>query len=263
MNEDGLRFNLRKSIRQQICTLIKEKLQRGSYQMPSELALAQELGVSRATIREVLSELAGEGWIFRRHGNGTFINPTLTKRQTPMMPMPYFLDIIAGYGKEPSIQFVNYSLIRDCKEAAEQLLLSPEQEIVRITFAYRADGEVCIICHDYFDARLIDPETFAPMKQCSIFQMLYEIAGCVVVWANTELSAVDTLRAPQVGQLMQVVSGDFKPLLLVSNTCYDTEDRPVFYSESFFDTDLIKFGYVQQYGTGRKMDVPSQPFKVI
>lgn len=261
MKEDAPKFNLRKSIRQQVCALIEEKIQSGSYQMPSELALAQELEVSRATIREVLSELAGEGWILRRHGNGTFINPTLTERKTPMMPMPYFLDIIAGYGKEPSIQFINYSLIRNSQEAAERLQLSPEQEIVRITLAYLADGEICIVCHDYFDAKLIDPETFAPMKQCSIFQRLYETAGCVVIWANTLLSATDTLRAPQVGQLMRVMPEDSKPLLLVKNICYDTKDHPVLYSESFFDTDLIEFSYVQQYGTGRKIDIPSQPFK--
>lgn len=263
MKEDAPKFNLRKSIRQQVCSLIEENLQSGSYQMPSELALAQELEVSRATIREVLSELAGEGWILRRHGNGTFINPTLMERKTPMMPMPYFLDIIAGYGKQPSIQFVNYTLIRNSPEAARRLRLPPEQEMVLLTLAYRADGEVCIVCHDYFDANLINAETFAPMKQCSIFQMLYETAGCVVVWANTLLSATDTLHVPQAGQLMRVAPGVSKPLLLVKNICYDTKDRPVLYSESFFDTDLIEFSYVQQYGAGRKIDVPSQSFKIL
>ena len=43
--------------------------------LPSEAALSLRLGVSRATLREALSQLEQGGMIVRRHGIGTFVHP--------------------------------------------------------------------------------------------------------------------------------------------------------------------------------------------
>ena len=43
--------------------------------LPSEAALSQRVGVSRATLREALSQLEQGGFIVRRHGIGTFVSP--------------------------------------------------------------------------------------------------------------------------------------------------------------------------------------------
>jgi len=43
--------------------------------LPSEAALSQRIGVSRATLREALSQLEQGGFIVRRHGIGTFVSP--------------------------------------------------------------------------------------------------------------------------------------------------------------------------------------------
>ncbi len=42
--------------------------------IPSESDLADELGVSRTTIRDALSRLEIEGTVYRRQGSGTFVN---------------------------------------------------------------------------------------------------------------------------------------------------------------------------------------------
>ncbi len=250
------RFNLRKIIRGQICDMIETQLRAGNYhyKMPTEMELAETLQVSRATVREVLSELAGEGWILRRHGSGTFINPTFSQRKTPMTPMPYFLDIITACGRKASLRFIDYGISPGAGAAAGQLRLGPGRQVACLKLAYCADGVPCIICYDYFDSERVNQETFAPMRQCSIFQMLYESAGFVVVWADTLLTATHTGAFPEVGRLMQAVPDEVKPLLLVKNTCFDQKDNPVLYSESFFDSGLIEFSYVQQYGPGRRMD---------
>ena len=41
--------------------------------LPAEPLLAQELGISRATLREALKHLESEGTVHRVHGVGTFI----------------------------------------------------------------------------------------------------------------------------------------------------------------------------------------------
>jgi DNA-binding GntR family transcriptional regulator len=43
--------------------------------LPAEQALADAYGVSRITMRRVVSELAKSGWLIVRHGRGVFVAP--------------------------------------------------------------------------------------------------------------------------------------------------------------------------------------------
>ena len=53
---------------------IRDLLDRLAYgdQLPTERALAEQLGASRSTVRTVLSRLDAEGLIWAEHGHGTF-----------------------------------------------------------------------------------------------------------------------------------------------------------------------------------------------
>jgi GntR family negative regulator for fad regulon and positive regulator of fabA len=42
--------------------------------LPNERTLAEELGVTRPTLRETLRRLAGEGWLTIHHGKPTLVN---------------------------------------------------------------------------------------------------------------------------------------------------------------------------------------------
>jgi GntR family transcriptional regulator len=55
------------------------KLARDNGLLPSETELSQRFGVSRATIREALSQIEQRGAVVRRHGVGTFVAPTLPR----------------------------------------------------------------------------------------------------------------------------------------------------------------------------------------
>lgn len=55
------------------------KLARANGLLPSETELSQRYSVSRATIREALSQLEQRGVVLRRHGVGTFIAPPSPK----------------------------------------------------------------------------------------------------------------------------------------------------------------------------------------
>jgi DNA-binding FadR family transcriptional regulator len=58
--------------------------------LPSERALADRLGVSRVTLREVIRELQGAGYVDSRRGRygGTFVEGTLPARRRPPRDRP-------------------------------------------------------------------------------------------------------------------------------------------------------------------------------
>src|SRR5512134_362048 len=67
-----------KSIADQVEEILRERIRDATYlsgsRIPSESDLAEELGVSRATIRTVLAKLAVNGLILRKQGDGTYVN---------------------------------------------------------------------------------------------------------------------------------------------------------------------------------------------
>jgi len=66
-------ISLARQVVQEILTGIEAgNLARDNGMLPSEAELSQRFGVSRATIREALSQLEQRGVVIRRHGVGTF-----------------------------------------------------------------------------------------------------------------------------------------------------------------------------------------------
>ena len=61
------------SVRDEITDRIDRGVLAAGTRLPSEPALASELGVSRATLREALRTLEGEGVVRRMWGSGTYV----------------------------------------------------------------------------------------------------------------------------------------------------------------------------------------------
>ena len=68
----------------QVAEIIRAKVQNGEWKtgakLPSEPDLALQLHVSRATVRQAISELTQKGMLVRRHGSGTYVSrPSFTE----------------------------------------------------------------------------------------------------------------------------------------------------------------------------------------
>src|SRR5882757_5144214 len=77
---------LSEEVRQQLA----EELSNGTYapneKLPSEPEFAKRYGISRPTLREILSGLERDGLIRRVHGVGTFVTPKRTRVPTVLGP---------------------------------------------------------------------------------------------------------------------------------------------------------------------------------
>lgn len=67
-----------------ISSAIRRRIEDGDYPVgstvPTEGELAQEFNVSRATVRQAVSDLVQEGLVSRRRGSGTFVLPAANRR---------------------------------------------------------------------------------------------------------------------------------------------------------------------------------------
>lgn len=73
-----------KSVRDQILDQLKHTIATAiiapNDPMPSTRSLATKLGVARSTVVDCYLELEGEGWLYSRHGSGTYVAPRVGER---------------------------------------------------------------------------------------------------------------------------------------------------------------------------------------
>jgi GntR family transcriptional regulator len=107
--------------------------------IPSEPELVAQYHVSRATVRQALTELVHEGLLYRQHGRGTFVCELRVQQHT-VSALTSFSEELRGRGKQPGgILFVS-ELVRGSQAMREELRLTDEEQVVRLERLRTADA---------------------------------------------------------------------------------------------------------------------------
>lgn len=132
-----------KPISLQVQDILRERIIQGIYptdqRMPSEDRLAEELQVSRATIRTALTSLASEGYIRRRHGDGTYVSPHAFEINLRMGKVWDIELQIQKSGRQPNCQILENLQRPANAEEIEKLGITPGDLILSITLLFTAD----------------------------------------------------------------------------------------------------------------------------
>ena len=109
-----------------------EELRRGRYadaaQLPSELELADVLGVSRTVVRDALSDLERDGYLERVRGIGTLVNRDVVRVENRMDQKLEFNRMIRSIGRVPHSDNLMVTRETAMPELAAKLGLDPERE---------------------------------------------------------------------------------------------------------------------------------------
>jgi GntR family transcriptional regulator len=204
-------------------------------QLPTERQLAEELGVSRMTVRQALGVLAQQGLINSQHGIGNFVT-------RPMLEQP--VDILIGFsdnmlkkGIRPSAQLL------DLKSTSADQLLSTELQIPfgDPVFAIRrlrfADNMPMALEYSYFPERYVPGLDQHDLEQRSIYAILTEEYKIALAGAVQTLEPVVALAYQ--ARLLQIPKG--APLMLITRTSSDDRQRIVEYAKDLYRGDCFRF----------------------
>ena len=212
-------------------------------QLPTELALTAEFGVSRATIRTVLTRLASEGLIIRRQGAGTYVNQRVGEVNTLGGLLDYGR-LITESGYQPTIQPISMLQREATEEEAELLNLEPGEPVMVLVRLFLADERPFILAtnvipqvlftrdEDFYDGRLPLHSFLQQYCQQTIAYAIYEISPALA----DDVKTIQLLDCPQGQQLLQFAT-----------TFYNQDDRPLVWGHSTYDDSVVKLRFMQSW----------------
>jgi GntR family transcriptional regulator len=226
----------------ELSTII-ENAPKGS-KLPSEPKLAEELGVSRATLREAMRTFESQGLLRRRQGLGTFVvGPTqviesglevLESLETQAEKID--LDLGMGDYKITPIQ------ADECQSGKLDVNLGdPLIEVRRVILS---EGSPVAYLVDILPEGIIAPETLEKQFTGSVLDLLINLGQPPLSISKTEISAIN---APaDVAKALDVQRGD--TLLLLNGLLFNDEGDPVDYSYSYFLPGYFRLHIIRKIG---------------
>lgn len=210
--------------------------------LPPERLLAEELGVSRKTIRKALEALEREGAVVRRRGSGTYAStkvsvPTVLSHELlayeSAPPLTSFTEEMRARGVKTHAEWLDRSVTVATSEEAMSLALSPQMRVARMRrVRYANDTPVCIE-HAVFPIDVLpDPESV----DGSIYAHL-DVHHARPVRALQHLHAV--ALEPREATLLHAQPGD--AAFYTKRLAYLANGRPVEYTIGYYRADQYDF----------------------
>ena len=123
------------------------------FQIPGELELARQIGVSAITIRQALAQLVQEGYVRRERAKGTFVNWSGPVRQSINLEVEAEdLVTLRRYGT--SFKLIAIEPIDPAKEISQEFRLPANDKVTRIVRLRMSHGQPIAYVISYVPSRI-------------------------------------------------------------------------------------------------------------
>lgn len=222
----------------QLAQIIKEKISSGEWapdsMIPSENKLCEQYGLSRMTVRNVITNFVTQGLMFRIPGKGTFI--TDVRSEFSSLNYSGIRQQLEEQGHSITTVLLSCKQIPARNPIASRLNISTEEKVYEIkrtrvmkgiNISYHVSYIPVAMCPD------LDKKDLQNEQLCVIINTEYPIVRSRVVETLEALAANESLA-----KNLNVKEG--APLLLLCDTIYSKENDIYEFSQIYFRSDKIK-----------------------
>lgn len=225
-----------------IYLVLREQLEEGRFNagLPGELALMEQFGVARVTVRRALQQLAGEGLITRQPGRGTHPIARAADRGAPPAPSHTGLTGLLE-------NIVSMSLNTTVKVLAVDTVAASPAVAAALGLASGAKVQKAVRVRSTREGPLSHITTYVPADVARRFGrrelarkpilVLLEESGVKVGRAEQSISA--RLADAEVAGQLQVEVGS--ALLAVRRVVFDEQERPVQWLHGLYRPDRYEY----------------------
>lgn len=228
---------------EQVLALFADNIRGGAWpvgtRLSDEITLAEELGVSRGTLRRAISDMARRGILRRVRGRGTFV---LTSRIE--QPLASRLISFAEAMEEQGLAFTTQVLAfrREIPDARERTLLElrPGETAFFIERVRRVEGKPLVYLRNHVPAKVCPKLSRRTLESTPLFELIEKGGRHRIEWGRRSFRAVAAEGA--AARHLRVTHG--APLLLLEQTIYSTRSVALECSRVWIDSSRMEIAAV-------------------
>lgn len=236
------------SVNDQLEQILRGRIVNGVYaadsRMPPESILAEELGISRPTLRTVLTKLETEGLITRKQGYGTYVNKHVISVDATPKAFWNFNSLIEDSGRAASTKILSVEHRHLTEQEASFHRLSGREKFMMISMVFMADQEPVIYSMGFIPLKLF-------VQKREQYDFNRPINVYIKEYLNQEISySVSDISASFASEPAQNVLGisPNTPVLRFVDFFYNLRNQGLLYGISYFCDDLLRIRVAHSWG---------------
>jgi DNA-binding GntR family transcriptional regulator len=203
--------------------------------LDGELALANQLGVSRPTLRRAIEYLVDRGYLVRRRAVGTQVVHPKVRRPVELSSL---YDDLAASRKDPRTKVLSLETIPASDRVAHALGLEDGVEVLAMERLRYADGQPLAVMRNWLPVGLVELDA-ERLERAGLYQLM-RAAGINLHLASQTIGARAASGAE--ARLLQAAKGE--PLLTMERTTYNEHGLPVELGDHLYRASLYSFEIV-------------------
>lgn len=219
----------------QMALTLEKRVADGTYpagsKLPSDYSLAEELGVSRLTVRKAIAALVDQQLLVKERRRGTFV--MTDKIESGRGGLQGFTEAAAVLGKTATTEVLAFDPEYQAPNAVVQAL-DTKQPLMYVVRRRCYDNEPMTIEQLTLPLWLVEHRTQRDFEG-SLFRLIE--AQVPIAYSHQEVEAVGI--SPEIAALLNVPAGS--PQLKVTSQTYAADGRPLLYDVSYYRADQYRF----------------------
>jgi GntR family transcriptional regulator len=231
----------------QLKELILNEIKKGNYKsddlIPTEKELSDMFQISRTTVRQAITELVQEGWLYRVKSKGTFVSKPKIN-QNFVQALGSFNDQIIKSGRTPNTLLLDFKVITAPENVSAALQLQPKEKVIYIHRKRCADNEPIVMVKTYLPYQKCSFVMDHDLEKESLYPILANQEDTRIYKIKRLIEAVDA-TAYEINNL-DVKRG--KAIQQFISTGYNVFNEPIEYSLARYRGDRNTFQVVVAAG---------------
>lgn len=214
--------------------------------LPSEPQLAEELEVSRATLREAMRTFETRGMLRRKQGVGTFVIHPTRVFDSGLENLVSLETLAERIGLSVHPGDVNVETIEADEEIAENLKVDLAEEVVRVSRVILAEERPVAYLVDTLPKGVLTAEEITGHFTGSVLDLLIHKKDPPLASSCCHINAVSASK--EIARALHIQRRD--PILCFQSSLYTEKGTVVDYSYSYFLPGYFRFHIVRKIGNG-------------
>jgi GntR family transcriptional regulator len=223
----------------QVASQLREQIYSGKLapgeQLAGETALADQLGVSRSTVRGALSILQREGHISKQQGARSTVNPVRVRQA--LAHLETLDETLVAQGLTSDTKVIQYNFRRPSRAIADRLAIPQDAEILAVRRVHSVGARPIAVVDLAISAELAADLTRRDVEERAFYDLLPDRL-CIRVGRATQTVRAEA-ASPDVAEALWVPESS--PLLVCERLTLSDQSEPLVHATFRYHGDRFEF----------------------